>query len=451
MSDIKLRIMRALFQGAAISTAISTVACGSDPVESNQGWKIAEDRKQDMSMDQPVDLPSDVPVDLPVDMPPDMLDLVEVDMVEICDTNVPKLFKNLEGASEGNNRYLVCITPTALEEANLKCENITEANALHFANAIKELNTCYELGSHPDGAQLCGPVPMSNPECCYVMNLSIYSCDIPGRPFIVNGMLRTAECARREGWLIELDDRVHWRGLDALPDDIRQLVAAAWATSGCHEHASIASFSSFMMDLMQLGAPKDLIEQTTQAIADEIDHAARCFTIATAYAGHPLGPDSLDTTMPPHRTLEEVLIAAIDEGCINETCAAYQADIEALHTTSPYLKESLETIAEDETNHALLAWRFVDWVLSNHPQLIEVAQQTFHCHMLGEPSPWASGQTPEQYVLQQHGYTPDPIKDRLKRHAFVHIVQPCANALLRKHQRLQEASKISFVRGVEAT
>lgn len=72
----------------------------------------------------------------------------------------------------------------------------------------------------------------------------------------------------------------------------RPFKAAAdfWTRVGLMEHASVAAFSRFSLQLMALGAPSDLLQKSHEAAADEIRHARDAFALAGHYAGRPVGP-----------------------------------------------------------------------------------------------------------------------------------------------------------------
>jgi len=55
------------------------------------------------------------------------------------------------------------------------------------------------------------------------------------------------------------------------------------------EHASIAAFARFSLQLLSLGAPAGLIDDCTRALGDETAHARLCFQLASAYAGRAIG------------------------------------------------------------------------------------------------------------------------------------------------------------------
>jgi hypothetical protein len=62
------------------------------------------------------------------------------------------------------------------------------------------------------------------------------------------------------------------------------------------EHASVAAFARFVLELLSAGAPLELVEGAGDAMRDELRHTQICFGLASAYAGAPIGPGPLDTT-----------------------------------------------------------------------------------------------------------------------------------------------------------
>ena len=55
-------------------------------------------------------------------------------------------------------------------------------------------------------------------------------------------------------------------------------LASHFLSVGLSEHASIASFSRVVLELMQFGAPAELLDRTLVAAQDEIRHAQMAFT-----------------------------------------------------------------------------------------------------------------------------------------------------------------------------
>ncbi|HEY6080394.1 MAG TPA: ferritin-like domain-containing protein, partial [Polyangiaceae bacterium] len=133
---------------------------------------------------------------------------------------------------------------------------------------------------------------------------------------------------------------------------------------GRMEHASIAAFARFSLQLLSLGAPPELVDSCTQALADETAHTKLCFRIASAYAGRALGPGPLDIQRSLEQSsLAQIVELVIAEGCFGETSAALDALEAAQNASDPVIAASYARIATDEQRHAELAFRFVRWAL----------------------------------------------------------------------------------------
>jgi hypothetical protein len=198
--------------------------------------------------------------------------------------------------------------------------------------------------------------------CEWDASLNKRSCTgcIAGRPFLVAAEARFAPVAARSDW----------SGSSALPrvDHLtpreRSERAAHWTKLGQMEHASIAAFARFSLQLLSLGAPAELVEATTQALADETAHAKLCFSIASAYAGCAIGPGPLDVSRSLEVTsLGQIVDLVIVEGCFGETSAVLEALEGADAASDPVIRAAYTQIAADEQRHAELAFGFVRWAL----------------------------------------------------------------------------------------
>ncbi|HKY34987.1 MAG TPA: ferritin-like domain-containing protein [Polyangiaceae bacterium] len=188
-------------------------------------------------------------------------------------------------------------------------------------------------------------------------------CDyaVCGRPFLVERTARLAPIVESGAWLAQRD----WTPATShLTRPERAALAEHWMKMGQMEHASIAAFARFSLQLLSLGAPPALVEACTQALADETAHTKLCFQLASAYAGHAVGPGRLDVDRSLNATsLEEIVDLVLAEGCFGETGAALEA-LEAADTASdPVIRAAYEQIARDEQRHAELAFQFVRWAL----------------------------------------------------------------------------------------
>lgn len=259
-----------------------------------------------------------------------------------------------------------------------------------------------------------------------------------GRPFLVESTERRAVPCERGDWLLDGEGF----GTGPVDEGARQKLAAHWQRMGLMEHASIAAFARFALQLLGLGAPADLIEATNQALVDETRHARLCFALASHYAGRAIGPGplelsgALDTIDPA-----EILRTVILEGCVGETLAALEARQAAEVARDPRVAKLLASIAEDEARHAQLAWRFVQWLLGERPELIVVADETFRAAVEG------SSETTEDHAadvdLTAYGVVPRSRSRRLRREGLERVVIFCAQALLaqRKGAELERNQK----------
>ena len=244
-----------------------------------------------------------------------------------------------------------------------------------------------------------------------------------GRPYFVAGQARLAGLRARSGWR---DDGPRSAGLRDAE------LARRWSDVALMEHASIAAFARFTLQLLALGAPAELVAASQQASLDEIAHARACFAIASQFAGRELGPGPLPTEgVLDGSQLEwaEVLELVIREGCFGETLAALAATEGAARATDPDIKATLKTIARDEQQHAALAWRTVVWALEQgndelRRHVMDVFERVANEQLV--PSPDES----EEQRLAEHGLIVGSLWNQIKRQATRQVIQPLAKQLL---------------------
>ena len=115
---------------------------------------------------------------------------------------------------------------------------------------------------------------------------------------------------------------------------VRAELATRWTEVALMEHASIAAFARFALEILSLGAPPELLVQTHAAMTDETVHARDAFALASAYAGRAVGPGALDVGAAlSSRTPLDIVRTTILEGCIGETVAAVEAAEAREHAT----------------------------------------------------------------------------------------------------------------------
>ena len=149
---------------------------------------------------------------------------------------------------------------------------------------------------------------------------------------------------------------------------LRLRLRDAWLADASAEHASVASFARFALELMAVGAPGGLVAAAHRAALDEIRQAEVCFAIAGRYdassdpGATPFAPGPLSLDGVVTRTdLAVVAAAALEEACIGETFSAMALARASASCTDPHVRVVLARIGADEARHAELGWRFVGW------------------------------------------------------------------------------------------
>jgi hypothetical protein len=300
------------------------------------------------------------------------------------------------GASSGTGappatQLTACIAPLATG-----CPD--EYNAAMY---VVPAEACYGLQSID-----CGPV-MQDGQCCYVVTEDFVGC--AGRPFVVRGAARTASSLEGSDWSGALAPPA----LSALSGSERGALAKAWTREALAEHASIASFSRFALELLAVGAPADLVAGAHQSALDEVRHAALGFALASAYAGRDVGPSPFPL-----------------DGALGSTTLVVAQQLE--EATDPAVRAALEEIAADEARHAELAWKTVAWALEVGGDEIRGA--------VTEVMREAARYTPEagdplapevrSGVLRAHGRLDRAAARVATERALEEVVRPCAARLL---------------------
>ncbi|WP_437678937.1 hypothetical protein [Sorangium sp. So ce131] len=305
------------------------------------------------------------------------------------------------------------------------------------------------LSDLPPGSGTCqcedprGPYAsrtQGDPEsCCYLVG-SI-SCD--GRPLLIRGEPRLAPLDRAgSAW-----STTAWRRFElALADaDLRALAPAErrelgrrWAERGRNEHASVASFGRFALGLMAVGAPPELLEAAHRAAVDEVRHARIALSIASAYAGEPVGVGPLPLSgalegidgaggIDP---LEALTLATVVEGCVGETLSAVEAEVAAQAAEAPAVRMALQAIARDETRHAELAWAFVRWAIAaSGPALREHVAAAFARALTEAGAAAASGRGDAPAGAAAHGFLSSGELHHLRQQVISDVLRPAAAAL----------------------
>lgn len=217
--------------------------------------------------------------------------------------------------------------------------------------------------------------------------------------------------------------------LQAVPDEVRPALSASWLHAAQMEHASIASFGQFALQLLALGAPAELVEKAHVAALDEIEHARICFALASAYASERYGPGSLDAvTDGCSSDLQTIVCANVEEGCVGETLAALEAREAARRATDPIVRAALEAIAFDEEQHAQLGWAVWGWALGVAPEVKEASESAFERAIASTRAGLPNDATGEE--LEPHGRLANSTRRALALRNIDEVLTPAKERLL---------------------
>lgn len=252
--------------------------------------------------------------------------------------------------------------------------------------------------------------------CCYESNISMLAI---GRPFVVDGVSQCAPLVGGAG--VVRPDALRLRPAQ------RRRLRDAWARAAQAEHASVAAFARFTLQLLALGAPSHLVAASAAAMADEVRHAEVARDLASRYAACTLEFGALGGTdaVTSPTTLAAVLEDVVREGCIAETISAAEAAVMRDAATDPAVVAALTAIAEDEARHAELAWAFVAWALQREPALapqVDAWLAEGHRHL---PAPV----DPDAAVLAAHGQLDAAGRYALAERVMAETIAPLARAL----------------------
>lgn len=250
-------------------------------------------------------------------------------------------------------------------------------------------------------------------QCCFTASVYDDFCG-KGRPLIVDDRPHVASPVLGDGWGTQT------------PVEVRPAVAEYWLDAALEEHASVASFARFALELLSVGAPAELLADTATAMRDEVRHAELALALARRFGALPLQPGPLDSGPARSVALEDVVVATVREGCIGETLAAAQAELALQRATDPAVVSALQEIAVDEARHAALAWRVVQWALSVDPSLRGAVERAFATSTDLDVAP----KFPLESGLEGYGVLGAEATEAVRLQTLRETVRPFADALL---------------------
>lgn len=205
-----------------------------------------------------------------------------------------------------------------------------------------------------------------------------------------------------------------------------------WAEVAAFEHASVASFGRFLLQLIRLGAPPDLLARTAEAAADEVRHATAAYAIAASLLGRPVSAGPLDVERGDEVwDAAGILREVIRDGCVGESLAVAEAGEAARGVEDPAVRAALEAVVQEEARHAALAWRTARWLLDRDPSLRAVAVVA-----LDEATEQAAQVVPGITGAERWGVLSSVARTAARRKALIEVIPRLAEAVLGAERQL---------------
>lgn len=206
----------------------------------------------------------------------------------------------------------------------------------------------------------------------------------------------------------------------------RAALAEAWRRDGMSEHASVAAFGRFALELLAVGAPSGLVADAHRAALDEVQHARLCLELASAYAGEAIvpGPFDFGRGLAVGADLPAMSTRTFLHVCAGETLATVKAAEQLAVATDPAARTVLAMIVEDGVRHAELGFRTVAWALETGGEPVREALRDAMSRLTIPAS------TPAEPELHAHGQLDDVAVRLAMARALRDVVLPCARALV---------------------
>jgi len=253
----------------------------------------------------------------------------------------------------------------------------------------------------------------------------VWQCTTPscviGRPLVVEGSARSSSPRERGDWLVDV--QVEAKDVE---ETARAAIVSYYAEVAAMEHASVASFARFSLELLALGAPSELVVDAHRAALDEVEHARIAYSIASAFAARQIGPDKLlFATAPFATTISAFVEALVLEGCVGETLGAAEGRELSRGVESEALRALLSHIAADEERHAALAWRTLKWALT------AFGEEAKNAALLGfaKAEDLYAHDPVAGFSLPAYGLVGKLELGALRRETLAFVVAPCRDAL----------------------
>jgi len=150
--------------------------------------------------------------------------------------------------------------------------------------------------------------------------------------------------------------------IEAMPAALRLEVGRTWQRRA-HEELKVASgFTVLCRELLETGAPPEVLSIVSRAVHDEVRHGEVCRAVAERYLGAAVSwPGEISPEPPPPQTDPRLRAAyhVVAVCCVNEAIAWTFLEASLSETRSHTARVGLGDLLADEVLHARAGWIYL--------------------------------------------------------------------------------------------
>jgi len=183
---------------------------------------------------------------------------------------------------------------------------------------------------------------------------------------------------------------------------------AEWARRIEAEYRSSALTHNLVLWLIQLGAPRELLDEGLAIVRDELDHAELCVRVYAEAGGtqaRRISQGRLGLTRSGD-LVSDVARECVRTFCLGETVAVPLFRELRAECTVPCAKEALDRVLRDEVRHRQYGWDLLDWLLDAHPGVRPLVERELPALLASIRCAYAAPATVESEVDRTWGLMP---------------------------------------------
>jgi hypothetical protein len=163
------------------------------------------------------------------------------------------------------------------------------------------------------------------------------------------------------------------------PGSALDAVRREWTRRIEAEYGSAAHTQHLTLWFMQLGVPRELLDDGIRIVQDELDHATLSARVVEQVGS--LGPPALAETQlqlqrQRPKLIEDALSALVELFCLGETVAVPLFKELRSECSVPVAREALDRILKDEVRHRAFGWEALEYFVDTQATAVEIVTAT---------------------------------------------------------------------------